>query len=271
MPGKKYSCMNRLFSRRARYRNGMLQSRGSMAAAVLAFLILILTIIRLVAPGFWYGMTAPIWRVGASLTTFVGGNVTTESKVALIAERDANAEKIAALTNENAMLAARAADLTKLLGTRVAPAPGIVAAVRARPPVAPYDVLIIDQGTADGIVLGSLVTGNGGTPIGTIGQADATQSRVTLFSTHGIQSAGWVGESRIPLTLTGAGAGAFTASVPKAAGVQVGDGVYLANTGAFPIGTVVTIEVDPSSPTVNLDVHPYSNPFSLTWVTVVGK
>jgi hypothetical protein len=31
---------------------------------------------------------------------------------------------------------------------------------------------------------------------------------------------------------------------------------------------VVTIETDPSSPSVVLDVHPYSNPFSLTWVTV---
>ncbi|HWU24233.1 MAG TPA: rod shape-determining protein MreC [Candidatus Paceibacterota bacterium] len=249
----------------------MLQSRGGVAAAVLAFLILILTIIRLAAPGFWYGVTTPVWRIGASITTFVGGNVTTESKASLRAERDANAQKVAALTSENAMLSAKVADLTKLLGTRVEPARGIVASVLARPPVAPYDVLIIDQGTADGIVLGSLVTGNGGTPVGTIGQADASQSRVTLFSTHGIQSSGWVGDSRIPVTLTGEGAGAFSASVPKAAGVQVGDGVYLASGGAFPVGTVVKIEVDPSSPTVSLDVHPYANPFSLTWVTVVGK
>lgn len=260
--------MNRLFSRRPRYRNGIVQSRGALAATIIAIGIVVLTIIRLAAPTVWYAAATPLWNVGASLGAHVGSTVTTESKASLRAERDANAEKVAALTAQNAALSAQLADLTKLLGTRTAPAPGIVAGVVARPPVAPYDVLIIDQGTTAGVALGSLVTGNGGTPIGTIGQADATQSRVTLFSTHGIQSSGWVGQTRVPVTLTGEGAGAFSASVPKIAGVQVGDGVYLSNAGAFPVGTVVKIEADPSSPTVNLDVHPYTNPFSLTWITV---
>lgn len=245
-----------------------MQSRGGFAAAILAAIVLMLIVVRLATPGLWYRITTPIWRVGAALGIQVSGSVTTESKESLRAERDANAEKVAALTAQNAALSAQLTDLRKLLGTRTTPAPGIVAGVLARPPVAPYDVLIIDQGTTAGVTLGALVTGNGGTPIGTVGQTDAMQSRVTLYSTRGIQTSGWVGESRIPVTLTGEGAGAFSASVPKAAGVQAGDGVYLANAGAFPVGTVSKIEIDPSSPTVSLDVHPYTNPFSLTWVVV---
>lgn len=260
--------MNRPFSPRRRYSNGFVPGSGSFTGAVVILVIVILMAIRLALPGVWHSITVPLWKAGQSLSSHLPGGGTVESRATLKKERDTYAAQVAALSNQNAALSAKVSGLTKLLGTRTEPAPGIVASVLARPPVAPYDVLIIDQGVEDGVALGALVTGNGGTPIGTIGQADATQSRVTLFSTHGIQTAGWAGDSRIPVTLTGAGAGAFTASVPKAAGVKEGDGVYIASSGAYPVGTVVKIEVDPSSPTVSLDVRPYANPFSLDWVTV---
>lgn len=260
--------MNRPYSPRHRYQNGFVLGSGSFVGAIVVLIIVLLVALRLFAPGIWHSVTAPLWRAGNALSSRIGGIGTNESKAALTAERDTYAAQAAALANQNAALSAKVADLTKLLGTRTEPAPGIVAAVLARPPVAPYDVLIIDQGTSAGVVLGALVTGNGGTPIGTIGEADTSQSRVTLFSTHGIQTSGWAGDSRIPVTLVGAGAGAFTASVPNNAGVKVGDGVYIASGGAYPVGTVVKIETDPSSPTVNLDIRPYANPFSLVWVTV---
>lgn len=260
--------MNRPFSPRHRYSNGLVPGSGSFTGAIVVLVIVVLVAIRLVLPALWHSVTLPLWRVGQSISSHLSSGAATESKSDLKSERDTYAAQVAALSSQNAALEAKVSDLTNLLGTRTQPAPGIVASVRARPPVAPYDVLIIDQGTSDGVMIGALVTGNGGTPIGTIGQADATQSRVTLFSTHGIQTSAWVGNTRIPVTLTGAGAGAFTAGVPKAAGVQVGDGVYIANNGAYPVGTVVKIEEDPSSPTVGLDVRPYANPFSLAWVTV---
>lgn len=266
MLGKIFSCMNRLLSRRLRYRNSLVQGSGGAAAAVIALLVIVLILLRLLAPGVWYRLTSPIWSFGASLSAHVAG--TTESKATLRTERDTYQEKATALSVQNAALSAQVADLTKLLGSRTAPTPGIVASVLARPPVAPYDILVIDQGTSAGVSLGALVTGNGGTPVGTIGEADANHSRVTLYSTRSIATSGWIGDARIPVTLTGEGAGAFSASVPKIAGVEVGAGVYLASAGAFPIGTVVKIETDPSSPTVSLDVRPYVNPFSLTWVTV---
>lgn len=260
--------MNRPFSPRHRYSNGLVPGSGSFTGAIVVFVIVVLVAIRLALPTLWHSATASLWHVGQSISSHLSGVGTTESRAALKSERDTYAAQVAVLSSQNAALEAKVSDLTNVLGTRTSPVPGIVASVRARPPVAPYDVLIIDQGTNAGVTIGALVTGNGGTPIGTIGQADAMESRVTLFSTHGIQTPGWAGNARIPVTLTGAGAGAFTASVPKAAGVQAGDGVYIANSGAYPVGTVVKIESDPSSPTVGLDVRPYANPFSLAWVTV---
>lgn len=260
--------MNRQSFPRRRYRNSIVGSGTTAVAAVLALLVILLAAFRFAVPSAWNAVTAPVWRMGASLSSHVRGTGTVESKTVLLAERDSYASQVTRLTAENAALSAKVADLTKLLGSRTEPVQGIVAAVMARPPVAPYDVLILDQGSSAGVTLGASVTADGGTPVGTIGQVDGAQSRVTLYSTRDIKTSGWIGAARIPVTLTGAGAGAFTASVPKVAGVNPGDGVYLANAGAYPIGTVVSIDSDPSSPTVNLEVRPYVNPFSLTWVTV---
>jgi cell shape-determining protein MreC len=196
------------------------------------------------------------------------GTAIAESKASLRADRDRLTSENGTLAAQNASLASQVADLTALLGTRTEPAKGILARVLARPPVAPYDVIIVDQGTTAGVSVGAIAQGPGGTPIGTVGEADESQSRIALFSTSGLTHDGWVGASHIPVTVTGAGAGAFRAEVPKQAGVVAGDTVFLAAAGALPIGTVVQIETDPSSPSVDLDVRPYVNPFSLTWVTV---
>lgn len=183
-------------------------------------------------------------------------------------QRDELQAENTALAAENAALSARAADLTNLLGTRTAPAKGVVASVVARPPVAPYDVLIIDQGASDGVATGAAAYGSGGTPLGTVSETTSHTARIQLFSAPGVKTEGWAGSGRIPLTLTGAGSGAFHASVAKEAGVAVGDGVYISGNGAEPIGTITAIESDPSSPSVVLDIRPYANPFSLVWVTI---
>ncbi len=259
--------MSKQFSRH-KYRNGLVQGKGSVAAIAITVLMLALIALRFIAPGVLATITTPLWNTGSYLVSFVHSEAPGDSEETLLKQRDDAVAKNTELTVQNASLAAQVADLTALLGSRVEPEKGIVAAVLARPPVAPYDVLITDQGTSAGVTIGALAMGPGGTPIGTVGEADPTQSRIALFSTQGFKNEGWVGASRIPVTIIGAGAGAFKAEVPKDTGIKVGDGVYLSGRGAMPIGTVVRIETDPSSPTVDLDVRPYTNPFSTTWVTI---
>lgn len=259
--------MNRQFSRRPRYRNALLGSR-SVVVIVIVLILVVLGGLRFAAPAVLARIAGPLWNVGASLSAHTRGVATTESKTSLRADRDRLSSDNAVFTAQNAALASQVADLTALLGSRTEPPKGIVARVLARPPVAPYDVLIVDQGADAGVSVGAVAQGPGGTPIGTVGESDKGQSRIALFSTSGLTHDGWIGSSHIPVTVTGAGAGAFRAEVPKQAGVLVGDTVYLASASALPIGTVVQIESDPSSPSVGLDVRPYVNPFSLTWVTI---
>lgn len=256
------------FRRQPRYRNGLVQGRGAFAMAIVALLVAALAAVRYAAPSAFSQLASPLWAAGSYVGGNVGGIAAPESKAALREDRDRLAAENAAVTAQNASLSAQVRDLTALLGGRTDPPDGVVAQVLSGPPVAPYDVLVIDQGTDAGVALGALVTGPGGTPVGTVGVADRRQARVALYSTRGLKTGGWVGGSRIPVTLTGAGAGAFGAQVPKEAGVQVGDGVYVSGADLVPIGTVVRIEADPSSPSVGLDVRPYVNPFSLPWVAV---
>jgi len=178
------------------------------------------------------------------------------------------AVQVDTLTQENRTLAAQAHDLQALLGGRTQPAPGILASVLVRPPVAPYDVLIVDQGSDAQVALGATAFGPGGTPIGTVASVSKNSARITLYSNPGLQTDAWVGDSRVPVELIGAGSGGYTATLPKTAGVTAGQGVYVAGAGALPIGTIAKVNDDPSSPNVTLLFHPYLNPFSLTWVTI---
>ena len=264
--------MKRRFSPRASgYRRQVLSAGAALAVCAAALVLFVLALIRIFAPGAISAIASPLWTGGLHLTASVGSALSLESRRSLIAERDTLRSEHAALTAQNAQLAARVADLETLVGGVRESGNGIAASVRVRPPMAPYDVLILDAGSEDGVQADAVVRGPGGTPVGSVSGVSAGSSRVTLYSTIGTATEGWVGVNRIPITLHGVGAGAFEASVPKEAGVVVGDGVYVPSGGSAPIGTVVAIDVDPSSPTTELRVRPYTNPFSLTWVTIVGE
>jgi cell shape-determining protein MreC len=118
------------------------------------------------------------------------------------------------------------------------------------------------------VQLGATAYGPGGTPLGTVASVTNATARITLYSNPGLETSAWAGDARVPITLKGTGSGGFDATLPKTAGVQAGQGIYVAGAGALPIGTVAKVDADPSSPNVVLHIHPYLNPFSLTWVTI---
>ena len=162
-------------------------------------------------------------------------------------------------------------DLEPLLGTRVSAQKGIVAGVLARPPLVPYDVLVADQGSSAGVSLGARAYGAGGTPLGTVESVTEHTSRVLLYSAPARQTGGWVGDTRIPVILIGEGAGAFSASLPRDAGVRTGDVVLVPGGGSLPIGVIEMVETAPSSPLAFLSITPITNPFSITWVTIADE
>ncbi len=253
------------FGRSVRYTSPAGLRVGAIAIAVL----LVVWGLRAVFPDAFTALLTPLWRTGSAVSAGVGNAGTFfDSKDTLVRERAKLQQENEGLRAQNEALLARTQDLTKLLGTRTEALPGVLAGVLARPPVSPYDVLVIDRGTDEGVATGAHVYGNGGTPLGTVGVASEHSSRVLLYSAPGRESSAWVGQARVPVTLLGQGSGAFSAQVPRDAVVLVGDEVYIEGPGALPVGRIIEVISDPSAPKSTLRIKPITNIFSTTWVTV---
>lgn len=142
-----------------------------------------------------------------------------------------------------------------------------VMGVLSRPPVSPYDTLVLGGGSDTGVTTGALVTAQG-VPIGTVEEVGVGYTKVVLFSLVERQNEGWVGEERLPLTLIGRGGGTFVAEVSREMPVKEGDIVYLPGPGALPVGQVTRIEGDTSSPSATLRIRSLINIFSIPYVHV---
>ena len=255
-------------TRWGRRRSGLAQSVW-LSLAALAF-ALVFVLVRLMAPNLFLHALAPALSLGDSLSAGVGGVLAGFADTRALALKNASLESDnTALSLENRALTEKVRDLTALLGSGSSePRGGILASVLARPPVAAYDTLILSAGTSVGVREGMGVFGAGGLPLGVVSSVTADFSRVTLFSAPGVSVAAWVGSARIPVTLTGAGAGAYNASAPRSASIAVGDTVFLPGPGAIPVGTITRVGGEASDQLATLFIHPAANPFSIIWVSL---
>ena len=246
-------------------RNALVSSaRFSWGAfALLCAVLLLLT--RLLAPDFFWRMFAPAFRASSALSARSHALRSAFRDTAHLALQN---EK---LQSENAALALQNQALIKktesVLGL-AREAGGVVAGVVARPPESPYDTLVLSAGEEDGVGVGMKAFGEDGVPLGVVSAVSNNFSRITLFSAPGMMVNGWVGRANFPLTITGAGAGAMNASVPRSAGIAAGDTVSAPGPGMFPIGTVVRVDGNPASPSIILRIMPVRNPFSIAWVVI---
>ena len=251
-----------------RRRNALITSGGAVAAGIVLIAAVAVFILHAVAPGAIRAEATPLWQAGnGTASAFEAFASIFGNSAALTAERDRLREDSLALAEENRTLRGQVSDLTRLMASST-PAHRALAGVLARPPVAPYDTLIVGAGKNVGVKDGAFVYGPGDVPLGTVSHADAATSEVALFCAGGRSTDGWVGDARVPVTLIGKGAGAFEATLPRDSGVAVNAVVYVPGPGALPVGTVVKIDSDPSSPRDTIHIAPYANLFSLTWVSL---
>lgn len=237
-----------------------------MVTAGLVVFLLFIAVLRLLLPSAFFAFATPLFSLGSAATGGVAGFFASFGDAAAQAARIAELEReVRALNNENLVLVTTLADVTQAMGEGTT---GVVAGVIARPPLTPYDMLIIGKGTNDSITSNALVTGEGGVPLGTVSTATARTAQVLLYSAPGRATEGWVGTTRLPITLMGKGGGAFGTEVSRDAAIVAGDLVYLPGPGALPVGRVKEVATDPSSPSATLHIEPLVNVFSLTYVVV---
>jgi cell shape-determining protein MreC len=172
--------------------------------AAVIFFISIAALWRAPLSGLLWSVFAPVMQ-----TRFVGD--ASASSTAALADRDA-------LYRENVELKAR---LGRTVSVR-----RILAGVLLRPPATPYDTLVIDAGSAEGVAAGDLVSAGGMTVIGSVSEVYAHSSRALLYSAPGASydaTLRFAEGGSIPVLVEGQGGGSLEARVPAGTAVTVGD------------------------------------------------
>src|SRR5690606_12662298 len=124
----------------------------------------------------------------------------------------------------------------------------LVASVLVRPPITPYDTLVVDIGEAEGVSKGDVVVVEGGLAVGMVGKALAHTATVVLFSAPGHQTPVLIqtGSSTVPAIAEGMGGGGFRAHVARDAGVSEADLVQLPLLEPLVFAEIESVSDDPA-------------------------
>ncbi len=187
----------------------------------------------------------------------------------LIASMDDLRQQLASRSGDkftSEMLAKENEELRHLLGDQGDER--ILAGVIGRPNALPYDMLMIDQGTRDGIVVGAPVYIGDRTVIGFIQSATDKTALVTLITTPDFVSTVYVLGPDIFTTAVGIGGGQLRVGIPQGIIVKEGDLVILPSITSGVYGSVSYLETVPTEPEQYAYVSPTAPIGSLRLVSV---
>lgn len=197
-------------------------------------------------------LAVPLWETRESLLSLAYvayDSVTT--KESLVRENRSLHEELSRLKRETfqtSILEAENKKLKALLGRSDTSANEVILASVLRGPAAsPYDTLVIDAGTEEGVVGGELVRVSGGVAIGFVREVYMHNSLVLLFSAYGEELPVILGSATTThVTAFGQGSGMFEISVPSSFVVEVGDPIRIPSLKGELVAAVEAIEVDSS-------------------------
>jgi cell shape-determining protein MreC len=193
---------------------------------------------------------APLWQMRDTAVGAVYGAVaileTREELVARNTELYAEISDMRRQTFETTVLRAENRRLRELLG-RTDGNTATAASVLSRPAWSPYDTLIIDAGSDEGITKHALVLVDGEVAIGFVAEVYDTTSSVVLFSAPGQETPVIIGTgSTTPALARGYGGGNFTVELPRDANIALYDPVVLPTLTPRVFAIVESIERDPT-------------------------
>lgn len=124
----------------------------------------------------------------------------------------------------------------------------IAAAVIGRPGATPYDVLVIDRGSNDGVLENAPVYVGIDTAIGYVAKVFPDTSIVTLVTTPSFESTVYIIGPNIYTNARGIGGGVLEVSVPQGILLEVGDLVVVPSFDSGVYGTIDVVNSIPSEP-----------------------
>lgn len=129
----------------------------------------------------------------------------------------------------------------------------------------PYDMLVIDVGTRQGVLVGDQVVYTGAGIIGTVVEAYTTSAKVSLFSSPNKETMVVFAGQAIPATARGRGMGNFDAKVPQESLIVLGENVLIPGKDMI-LGVVGAIEKTPSEPFMKVF---FRTPFNIATIRSV--
>ena len=123
----------------------------------------------------------------------------------------------------------------------------VVARIISRPPASPYDTVVIDSGSADGVLLGSKVYLSDSMIVGTISNVTPHTSLVELFSNGSLKKETLLARTGAGFVLEGQGGGNFKLDVPKDTDILWGDNFMYPGLSTALVGTVYYIDTNSQS------------------------
>ena len=124
----------------------------------------------------------------------------------------------------------------------------ILAGVIGRPGALPYDSLMIDRGTKNGIVNGAPVYLGENTVIGIVRNATAYTALVELITSDGFEATVYIIGPDIYTNAVGVGGGQLRVGVPQGIVLREGDLVVLPSITSGVYGAVSLVQSEPSRP-----------------------
>lgn len=124
----------------------------------------------------------------------------------------------------------------------------VLARVIARPPELPYDVLMLDRGSAHGVVQGAAVFAGRDTVIGLVSHVTTRASYVTLVSDPRISVTVFVIGPNIFTVAEGMGNGVLRVRVPQGISLSASNVVLLPAVDAGVLGTIAEVVTTPTNP-----------------------
>lgn len=132
-------------------------------------------------------------------------------------------------------------ELEKILGKISDPKQYVLARILAKPGFSPYDTLVIDSGSKDGVIAGAYVYADGTVLLGHVSSVNNRSAVVKLYSSPEERTNVFVGISGIESVAIGKGGGTFELKLPKNTDVKEGDIVTMASTTGNILGEIMHI------------------------------
>ncbi len=190
-----------------------------------------------------YGVRHYFLTSSATIPVFLRSRIELEKQIQLL-EQELASQKgtdatLAFVTNENE-------ELRTLLNASSTERIG--AGVIARPPYSPYDTILLDKGSDDGVVMHAPVYHGKGIAIGYVRQVFSQTALVTLFSSPDVETTVFVFGPNLFTTAYGEGGGVVRLSVPQGITIEEGDVVVLPSIESGALGIISEIQSIPTEP-----------------------